>query len=74
MAKHYIVRLSTEEREQLTSLVKTGKAAAKKRLHAQVLLLADVDGPAMIDADIATACAVHVNTVARIRRFFVVPR
>lgn len=71
MAKRYIVRLTAEERDQLTSLVKTGKAAARKRLHAQVLLLADADGPSLIDTDIATACQIHVKTIERIRRHFV---
>jgi hypothetical protein len=41
-AKKYIVCLSGEEREQLEAMVKTGKAAAHKRLHAQSLLTADV--------------------------------
>lgn len=42
-AKKYIVRLSGEEYEQLEGLVKKGKAVAHKRLHAQILLTADVD-------------------------------
>lgn len=71
MAKRYVVRLAAEERDQLTTLVKTGKDAAKKRLHAQILLLADADGPKLIDEQISTACQVHVKTVERIRRFFV---
>ena len=40
--KKYIVRLSEEERENLKKLVQTGKTAAYKRLHAQILLKADV--------------------------------
>jgi hypothetical protein len=38
MTKKYIVRLSEAERAELEALVKTGRAAARKRLHAQVLL------------------------------------
>lgn len=48
MAKRYVVRLTAEERDQFTTLVKTGKGATKRRLHAQILLLADTGGPAMI--------------------------
>jgi hypothetical protein len=54
-AKEYIVRLSGEEREQLETLVKKGKAAAHKRLHAQILLTADVGegGPGWKDEPIS---------------------
>jgi len=44
-AKKYIVRLSKEEQEVLTKLVKTGKTAAYKRQWAQILLKADVNRP-----------------------------
>ena len=40
----YVVRLTLEERKQLESLVRTGRAAAAKRLKAQILLKADA-GP-----------------------------
>ena len=43
--KKYIVRLSEDEREELTRLVKTGKAAAYKRQRAQILLKADESCP-----------------------------
>ena len=39
----YVVRLNTEEREQLLALVNTGRAAAAKLLHARILLKADVE-------------------------------
>jgi len=69
-AKKYIVRLSTSEREKLVSLVKTGTAAAYKRLRAQILLKADVgsDGPGLKDADIVTALEVSIRTVGRTRQ------
>ncbi len=41
MAKRYIVRLSDEERKQLTDLLGKKVLAAKKRKRAQVLLKAD---------------------------------
>ena len=42
MAKKYIIRLSSDERGELEALIKKGKAAAYKRLHAQILLKADI--------------------------------
>jgi 16S rRNA U516 pseudouridylate synthase RsuA-like enzyme len=36
MAKKYIVRLTYDERNELENLVKKGKVAANKRLHAQI--------------------------------------
>ena len=50
MTKKYMVRLREAERAELEALVKTGRAAARKRLHAQVLLQADEGehGPAWV--------------------------
>ena len=42
MAKKYIVRLTEEERTDLESLIHKGKVAAHKRLHAEILLKADI--------------------------------
>ena len=42
MAKKYIVRLTEEERADLESLIHKGKVAAHKRLHAEILLKADI--------------------------------
>ena len=55
MKKKYIVRLSAEERHQLTQLVHTGKVAAYRRTHAQILLWADAGeaGPGLLDAAVA---------------------
>lgn len=68
--KRYIVRLSGEERERLLSLVKTGKAAAYRRLHAQILLKADIgpEGPGWTDAHISEALEVTTRTVERVRQ------
>ena len=41
MVKKYIVRLTAVERTERQQLVNTGKAAAYKRRHAQILLKAD---------------------------------
>jgi len=68
MDKKYIVRLSREEREQLDALVKKGKAAAYKILHAHILLKTDVEGPAWADAPVAAAFGCHSRTVANVRQ------
>ena len=68
-----MVRLTEEERVSLQRLVSAGKAAARKILHAHVLLQADEgpDGPAWPDTQISEALSVHPNTVAGIRERFV---
>jgi hypothetical protein len=68
MNKKYIVRLSDEERSQLTELTRKGKAAASKIRHAHILLKADADGPAWTDAKIAESFSVSVNTVLGVRQ------
>jgi len=68
--KKYIIRLSEEERARLTGLVGKGKVAARKRLHAQVLLKADVSvaGPGWADLQIAQALDVGVRTIETLRQ------
>ena len=45
MPKKYVVRLTGEQRQQLESLVRRGKAHARKPLYGRLLLKADADGP-----------------------------
>lgn len=70
MNKRYLVKLDKDERKELSQLVKKERIAAKKRTHAQVLLLADVGkhGPGWKDEAIANACQVTVQTVENIRK------
>lgn len=71
--KKYIVELSLDERKYLQSIVRKGKAAARKIQHAQILLKAD-SGPQTshwTDVDIAQAFSVNKHTVERIRKRFV---
>ena len=70
MTKKYIVRLSIDERQQLETLIKTGKAAAYKRLHAQILLKSDVSeqGSSWTDEKIKAAFDVGLRTVERVRQ------
>jgi len=71
--KKYKVTLTADERQQLSSLIATGKAAARKLAHARVLLHADAapGGPAWTDERIAEAVAVGRATVERVRQRFV---
>jgi transposase len=68
--KRYVIRLSEVERNRLTAVVSKGKAAASKRLHAQVLLKADVSaaGPGWTDRRIIEALGVGERTVQAIRQ------
>jgi transposase len=71
--KKFKVTLTANERQQLQKLISAGKAAAKKLIHARILLKADAGagGPAWSDSRIAKAVEVHVDTVARVRERFV---
>jgi transposase len=73
MAKRYIVRLSDEERIQLTGLLGKKVLAAQKRKRAEVLLKADASkgGPAWVDSRIAEAFDVSVVTVENLRKSYV---
>jgi len=69
MNKKYVVRLTSEEREELRGLIAKGKAAAYKIRAAHILLKADAEG--WRDEEIARAFCVHVGTVSSVRRRFV---
>jgi transposase len=69
LAKKYIVRLTEDERTHLEGLIHTGKVAAQKRLHAEILLKADISGlgEKWQDKQIVTAFGVTARTVERVR-------
>lgn len=71
MNKKYIVRLTAQERQDLKDLLGKGRGAAYKMRHANILLLADGDGPGWGDERIAEATSVHPCTVANVRQRFV---
>jgi transposase len=73
MKKKYIVTLTEEERQMLQEMLSRGKAAARKLMHARVLLKADaaVGGPGWNDEAIAEALEVGRATVERVRKEFV---
>ena len=73
MAKRYLVRLSDEEKKQLTGLLGKKVLASKKRMRVQVLLKADagVEGPGWVDSRIGEAFGVSVVTIEKIRKDYV---
>ena len=71
MYKKYVVRLTEEQRGQLETLVRRGRAHARKLLYARILLKTDADGPDQwTDERIADALEVSTATVARERKRF----
>lgn len=68
MRKQYVVRLSEEERERLTGIVKKLKGTSQKVRRAQVLLKADADGPDWPDQQIADAFGCRRQTVENVRQ------
>ncbi len=68
--KKYIVRLSTEERDQLKKLLTGGRGSVRIFTRARILLKADQssDGPSWSDEKISEAFDVSVLTVQRIRK------
>jgi hypothetical protein len=62
----YRVSLAPEERIELGQLVNTGKAAARRLVHARILLLADRDD--RLDEEIVSSLGVSLRTVERVRK------
>jgi transposase len=73
MKKKYIVTLTQEERRMLQDMLSRGKAAARKLLHARILLKADATrgSPDWNDKTIAEGLDVGRATVERVRKQFV---
>lgn len=73
MKKKYFVTLTNEERRSLRALISSGKGAARKLVHARILLKADSSrgGPGWGDAEIAEGLEVGTATVERVRKRFV---
>jgi len=69
MAK-FVIRLDSDERELLRRVTSIGRAAARKRLQAQILLLADAgpEGPVKADEEIAEALGIGLSTIHRVRQ------
>src|SRR3954471_20236332 len=64
----YRVSLTKEEREDLLQMVSRGKTAARKLIHARILLLADdALGKEHSDGQIVAALNISPRTVSRVR-------
>jgi len=68
MNKKYIVRLTAQERQSCTEVIKKLKGSSQKVRRAQILLKADADGPSWTDAKIADAFSCRVQTVENLRK------
>jgi homeodomain-containing protein len=68
--KKYVVRLSTEERQQLETLIRKGKGPARRLLKARILLKADVSdaGPGWSDSRIIAALDTTASMLYRVRK------
>jgi transposase len=73
MAKKYIVKLTVEERQELETLIASGKGRARKLTHARILLKTDAGegGPGWTDNRIVEALDVSVTMVERVRERYV---
>lgn len=73
MKKKYLVTLTEEERRVLQEMLSRGKAAARKLMHARILLKADASpgGPNWDDGTIAEGLEAGRATVERVRKAFV---
>jgi transposase len=71
--KKYIVTLTSEERQQLEQISRTGKASAYQITRARILLKADTSQSEenWKDAEISAALDVSVATIERLREQFV---
>ena len=72
MKKKYIVRLSEQERQNCTQVIKKLKGTSQKVRRAQILLKADANGPAWTDAKIADAFNCRVQTIENLRKRLVI--
>jgi len=71
--RKFKVYLTPEQRQRLEALTCSGQAAAKKMLHARILLMADEEHPdgRWHDEQIGRALGVHRNTIGQVRKRFV---
>jgi hypothetical protein len=67
MNKKYVVRLTAKERRMLREIVKKLDGSSQKVRRAQMLLKADIAGPAWTDERIAEAFDSRTRTVEKLR-------
>ena len=68
----YPITLTSEERERLSRLIRTGQSSAYEQIVARVLLKADrSQGTPLADGEIAQAVEISRRTVIRLKKRFV---
>lgn len=69
MRKQHVVRLSREERAEVSALIAAGSCAARMQMRARILLKTDLGpgGKRWTDAQVAEATESSPRTVARVR-------
>ena len=72
--KKHVVRLTSEERHYLSKLVSKEEVSLKKKTHARILLKANAGegGENCTDEEIRKSENISLETVKRIRRFYVI--
>jgi hypothetical protein len=70
IVKKYVVRLSDDERQQLTTLIRKGSSLAQRLMKARILLKADVSeaGEGWSDTQIIEALETSPSMVYRVRK------
>lgn len=71
--KRYRVTLEESERERLRLMLTSGRHAARKLLHAQILLLSDRNsgGPGLSVEEVRRVLPTSPSTIERVRKSFV---
>lgn len=69
--KKYLVRLSAGGRQELQAFTRSGTRSAQAITRARLLLLADAQGEARNDADIARVLGINIHTVETVRKRYV---
>ena len=67
----YRVTLSAQERVSLETMTSSGKTAARRLIHARILLHADTRVGDQSDEEIVESVDCSLRTVSRVRRLFV---
>lgn len=68
MEKKYIVRLNDQERDQLKLVIGKLSGSSQKVRRANILLMADANGPGWTDKQIAVAYHCRTKTVENVRQ------
>jgi Homeodomain-like domain len=68
MRKIFVVRLTDQEQEELQCVIKKLKGTGQKVRRAQILRMADANGPNWTDEQIAEAFSCQTRTVERLRQ------